>query len=70
MTIPEGDFLAADSDLLGPDPGSSCAPKGVQRPRIINAQSLFAGCKLVVIDHAGKHYRLTVTKNDKLILQK
>ena len=48
----------------------SCAPQGVSPPRIISSKELFGGTKLLVIDHAGEQYRLTITKNDKLILQK
>jgi hemin uptake protein HemP len=49
---------------------SSCAPQGISPPRVISSQELLAGAKLLVIDHAGQQYRLTVTKNGKLILQK
>jgi len=48
----------------------SCAPQGVSPPRIIRSEELFGGAKLVVIDHVGEQYRLTITKNGKLILQK
>lgn len=38
--------------------------------RIISSQQLFCGARSVVISHGGQQYRLLVTKNDKLILQK
>ena len=67
--------LPENSDTRGMAPGDrgltpSCAPRGVIPPRIIRSEELFAGGKLVVIDHAGEQYRLTITKNGKLILQK
>ena len=48
----------------------SCAPKGVSPPKIICSEKLFDGTKLLVINHAGEQYRLSITKNNKLILQK
>ena len=56
--------------LMGSESKRSCAPRGVSPPRIISSEELFGGAKLVVIDHAGEQYRLTITKNGKLILQK
>ena len=44
-----------------------------RRPRhtpIIDSVQLFAGRKEVVIRHGGQVYRLRVTKNGKLILNK
>lgn len=38
--------------------------------REINSAELLQGAKVVIIEHAGQNYRLLVTKNDKLILQK
>lgn len=38
--------------------------------RILDASSLLAGARQVVIDHEGKLYRLSLTKNNRLILQK
>lgn len=50
--------------------GLSCSPRGIMPPKVIASESLFAGAKLVVIDHEGEPYRLMITKNGKLILQK
>ena len=38
--------------------------------REIGSAEIFQGDRLVVINHAGEQYRLTITRNDKLILQK
>jgi hemin uptake protein HemP len=40
------------------------------KPRAIRSEELFAGRKIVLIQHAGEQYRLLVTRNDRLILQK
>lgn len=37
--------------------------------RTIEAAELFAGVRLVVIRHDGQSYRLTITRNNRLILQ-
>ena len=36
----------------------------------IDSSRLLAGSREVVIEHAGKEYRLRLTRNDKLILTK
>jgi hemin uptake protein HemP len=38
--------------------------------RIIRSEELFAGERIVLIQHAGEQYRLLITRNDRLILQK
>ncbi|MEM8944796.1 MAG: hemin uptake protein HemP [Planctomycetota bacterium] len=38
--------------------------------REVSSQELFRGERTVVIAHAGEQYRLMITRNDKLILQK
>ncbi|MEM9149657.1 MAG: hemin uptake protein HemP [Cyanobacteria bacterium P01_F01_bin.3] len=38
--------------------------------RQLESSDLFRGHRTVVINHAGEQYRLLITKNDKLILQK
>lgn len=40
------------------------------RVRRLTSEGLFRGEKLVIIDHAGEEYRLTLTRNNRLILQK
>ena len=39
-------------------------------PRTVKSDELFSGGRLVLIDHAGQQYRLLITRNDGLILQK
>lgn len=38
--------------------------------REIPSNDLFQGNRTIVISHAGEQYRLMITRNDKLILQK
>ena len=38
--------------------------------RHVDSNELLQGSKTLVIHHAGNEYRLTITRNDKLILQK
>jgi hemin uptake protein HemP len=49
---------AADRPVEAPDP-----------PRIDSAD-LFRGARMIVIAHAGEEYRLLLTRNNRLILQK
>jgi len=42
----------------------------LQHASVIESECLFAGRKEVQIHHAGEVYRLRVTKNGKLILNK
>lgn len=46
----------------------SAEPAGA--PRVLASTDLFAGGRVVVIEHAGQQYRLLITRNDRLILQK
>jgi len=41
-----------------------------EQPRLIRSEELFAGERVVLIQHAGEQYRLLITRNDRLILQK
>lgn len=41
-----------------------------RQPRIVNSKDLFEGDKEVCIDHKGAVYRLKLTRQDKLILNK
>ena len=43
---------------------------GESASRVIRSEELFAGGKIVLIQHAGEQYRLLITRNDRLILQK
>ena len=38
--------------------------------RILRSEELFAGERMIMIEHAGAQYRLMITRNDRLILQK
>ncbi len=50
-------------------PSNDTASERAQ-PRVISSEELFAGERVVLIQHAGEQYRLLVTRNDRLILQK
>jgi hemin uptake protein HemP len=50
------------------EPRAEAAPPG--EPPKFDSQELFQGSKLVVIMHAGETYRLLLTRNNRLILQK
>ena len=51
--------------------GASEEPQGPDRtPRSFQSDELFGAERLIIIQHSGKSYRLTITRNDKLILQK
>ena len=38
--------------------------------RVLQSNELFAGQRMLVIEHAGQRYRLLITRNERLILQK
>jgi len=38
--------------------------------RVLRSEELFAGTRAIVIQHASTRYRLLITRNDRLILQK
>jgi hemin uptake protein HemP len=46
----------------------TCEPR--PEPRILRSEDLFAGQKTIVIQHGAELYRLLITRNDRLILQK
>jgi hemin uptake protein HemP len=46
------------------------ATAGKESVRRILSEELFAGERVVLIQHAGEEYRLLITRNDRLILQK
>jgi hemin uptake protein HemP len=48
---------------------SVAAPPPPEPPQF-DSQELFQGSRIVVITHAGETYRLLVTRNNRLILQK
>jgi hemin uptake protein HemP len=39
-------------------------------PSKISSEELFRGARTLVITHAGEAYRLLITRNNRLILQK
>ena len=56
-------------------PASPEADPGLARPetgegRVVRSEELFAGHRVVLIQHGGEQYRLLITRNDRLILQK
>ena len=55
--------------LLGSTPVVVESPAPIAT-RVLDAAVLLAGSRQVVIDHEGKLYRLSLTKNNRLILQK
>lgn len=49
-------------------PGQEPARPG--EPLTISSDELFRGARIVAITHAGETYRLLITRNNRLILQK
>lgn len=43
---------------------------GEQEPKEVSSEELFEGYTRLVIVHRGEKYRLMITRNGKLILQK
>ncbi len=59
------------SDATGAsNPGVSDTGSGAQPTRVIDSQELFADQKEIQIRHAGEIYRLRLTRNGRLILNK
>ena len=64
---------ATNQDRIGH--GTEDAPLKAGEPpadaiRVIRSEELFGGQRTVVIQHADAQYRLLITRNDRLILQK
>jgi hemin uptake protein HemP len=55
------------SILTTPELPEDDAPTAV---RIVEAAELLRGSRLVLIEHRGALYRLSLTRNDRLVLQK
>jgi hemin uptake protein HemP len=53
-----------------PDRGQEASPSLPSGKRSISFETLAQGAKEVLIRHAGQTYRLRLTKNGKLILNK
>lgn len=49
---------------------AAAPPPAPTEPPRIESTSLFQGSRVVVISHAGESYRLLLTRNNRLILQK
>jgi len=58
----------AKDDHPSRDAASAATP--VTPVRQIRSEDLFAGERVVLIQHAEVQYRLLITRNDRLILQK
>lgn len=52
------------------DPAERSASEPPADPPRYDSQELFQGSRVVVINHAGETYRMLVTRNNRLILQK
>lgn len=48
----------------------SGSPTPSPEPRSVESTELFQGARVVEITHAGETYRLLLTRNNRLILQK
>lgn len=60
-----------DSDPTLPTPESQRhTATGAADVRKLRSEELFAGQRVVLIQHAGEEYRLMITRNDRLLLQK
>lgn len=59
----------SESSQFHSAPQSNPASEG-EAVRVVRSEELFAGARVVLIQHGGEQYRLLVTRNDRLILQK
>jgi len=53
-----------------PPPETSSPTPVPHEPRVYESTELLEGAREILIRHAGELYRLRLTRNDKLILQK
>lgn len=51
-------------------PAAADASQQTPEPRSVESAELFQGSRVVQITHAGETYRLLLTRNNRLILQK
>jgi len=64
------------TDSLTPLPPGPLTPAAAtpapqpSEPRSVQSAELFQGARVVEITHAGETYRLLLTRNNRLILQK
>lgn len=61
---------AGDAEVPATSPSSERSASERETARVIRSEEIFAGERIVLIQHAGETYRLLVTRNDRLILQK
>jgi hemin uptake protein HemP len=59
----------ANDSVVVPAP-SVATPNAEQQPRTLASAEILQGERKVLITHGNETYRLLVTRNDKLILQK
>jgi hemin uptake protein HemP len=57
------------TDSTAPPVTPAGAPQPPE-PRSVESAELFQGARIVEITHAGETYRLLLTRNNRLILQK
>jgi hemin uptake protein HemP len=59
-------------DAMKAEPSEPSSPQESRPdvPRTIQSEELFAGQRVLMIEHAGQCYRLLITRNERLILQK
>jgi hemin uptake protein HemP len=50
--------------------GAVNEPTAAEDTRVLRSEELFAGARVVMIQHADELYRLMITRNNRLILQK
>lgn len=58
------------TDSADPPAAASKSEDAPPAPPCYASSDLFQGARVVVINHAGEAYRLLVTRNNRLILQK
>ena len=59
-----------DASVPGNRDNLAAAASTRDSARVVRSEELFAGDRVVLIQHAGEQYRLLITRNDRLILQK
>ena len=58
------------SGPISPTPSVPASAPPPTEPRSVESTELFQGARVVEITHAGETYRLLLTRNNRLILQK
>lgn len=60
----------ASEEHLPPNTPNQQPPPDPADVKVVHSEELFAGHRLVIIEHAGALYRLQITARGRLILQK